>query len=270
MEKQTPIKGSPGEIYERYLVPAVFRPWAAELVSLVAPQAGESVLDVACGTGIVARLVAEQVNDAGRIVGLDLNPGQLATARAQRSPAGPPIEWYEGSADALPFDDRSFDVVLCQQGLQFFPDRPKALREMRRVLRPGGRLGLSVWRSIEHAPGWAILTEAIERRLGAEVAQLMRSGNFGLGDPVELLPLVDGAGFHASVLRPVTKAVRFPSPGAFVQIVLGSSILARAGIEITAETREAISADVTAGLSSYVTETELVMPTSTHVVTARV
>ncbi len=134
--------GSPGDIYERLMAPAIFAPWTRDLVALAAVRPGERVLDLACGTGVVARAVAVQPGGAGPIVGLDLNPGMLATARAVATDL--PIDWREGDATALPFADGAFEVVFCQQGLQFFPDKPAALAEVHRVLAPGGRVLLSV------------------------------------------------------------------------------------------------------------------------------
>jgi ubiquinone/menaquinone biosynthesis C-methylase UbiE len=125
------LDGSASELYERYLVPAITRIWASDLIDRVGPKPGQSLLDVACGTGVVARLAAERMR-TGRVVGLDLNEGMLAVARSVPV-TGVPIEWREGSALSLPFEDRSFDLVLCRLGVQFFPDRSLALREMKRV-----------------------------------------------------------------------------------------------------------------------------------------
>ena len=138
------MDASAPELYERYLVPAITSVWANDLLDRVGPRRGESILDIACGTGVVARL-AEQRGHTGRLVGLDLNTAMLAVARAKSST----VEWVDGSALDLPFNANSFDVVLCQLGLQFFPDRPLALKEMVRVLKPGGRAGLSVYSAIE-------------------------------------------------------------------------------------------------------------------------
>src|SRR2546425_12174530 len=114
--------GSGPEAYERYMVPSLFRPWAIDLLKLAAPIPGERVLDVACGTGIVARLAAKSVAPMGKVIGLDLNAGMLKVARAA-SAGTENVEWREGNATALRLSDQTFDLVLCQQGLQFFPDR---------------------------------------------------------------------------------------------------------------------------------------------------
>jgi ubiquinone/menaquinone biosynthesis C-methylase UbiE len=136
------------EVYERHMVPAIFGPWAPLLVAQAALHTGERVLDVACGTGVLTRLAATQVGITGNVVGLDLNPGMLAVARTLPLPQGAAIDWREGDAGALPFVAATFDVVFCQLGLQYFPDRRQAVREMYRVLSPNGRLVALVWRSI--------------------------------------------------------------------------------------------------------------------------
>src|SRR5262249_31339410 len=144
------LEGSAPELYQRYLVPAVTALWAADLIDRAALQTGELLLDVACGTGVVARIAADRVGTAGRVAALDLNPGMLAVAQSLPAVPSARIDWYEGSALDLPFSNATFDVVLCQLGLQFFPDRPTALREMRRELVLGGRLALNVCVSHAH------------------------------------------------------------------------------------------------------------------------
>jgi SAM-dependent methyltransferase len=140
------------EAYERRLVPALFGGWAASLVELAALGPGQRVLDVACGTGIVARLGAAKVGVTGLVIGLDIDPAMISGAREMSTGMVPEIGWCEGDAQALPFLDESFEVVLCQQGLQFFSDGVAALEEMHRILAPKGRLAVSVWRGVQHAP----------------------------------------------------------------------------------------------------------------------
>jgi SAM-dependent methyltransferase len=150
----------------------------------------ERVLDVACGTGVVTRLLAERVGVGGRVAGLDLNPTMLATARVVAGRAN--VEWFEGNAMNMALPDAAFDAVVYQQGLQFIPDKLAALREMRRVLVPGGRLALSVWRSVDQAPGYRVLQVALGRRLGPEKAALPP---FGLPDGQVIRAIVASAGF---------------------------------------------------------------------------
>src|SRR4030095_9221631 len=144
------LSGQGPESYEQHLVPALFAAFAASLVTQATVQLGERLLDAACGTGIVARIAAPHIGEAGHVTGLDLNPGMLAVARAVPMRHGAPITWQEGSLEALPFEERAFDVVLCQQGLQFCPNRTKAVREMRRVLRTGGRPPSSARPALAH------------------------------------------------------------------------------------------------------------------------
>ena len=145
------LDGSAPQLYQRYLVPAITSHWADDLIARALPFEGETVLDLACGTGAVTRVTAERMSN-GRVVGLDLNVGMLDVARSLPN-RGATIEWVEGSALDLPFEDGTFDLVLCQLGLQFFPDRTRALREIRRVLSPPGRVALSVYSRIENTPG---------------------------------------------------------------------------------------------------------------------
>ena len=148
MSQSTPwfIEGnvpqSLGERYEKYLAPIIFEPWARDLIARAAPQPDERILDVACGTGVVTREARRVAGPGAAVTGVDLNPGMLTSARA-RDPEGA-INWVESSVRSLPFPNASFTLVVCQQGLQYFPDRASALREMRRVLAPGGRLVISV------------------------------------------------------------------------------------------------------------------------------
>src|SRR6266446_9707960 len=142
------VTAEAAELYERYAARYILGPWASSLVDAGRLAAGERALDVACGTGVVARIAAQRVGPGGRVVGVDLNPSMIAVAGSLPAPVGAPIEWLERSAVDFQLPDASFDVVLCQQGLQFFPDKLAALREMRRVLNHGGRLALSIWNSI--------------------------------------------------------------------------------------------------------------------------
>ena len=118
--EQWQLTGSSAVLFQRYIVPLITSLWAADLIDRSAPSEGERVLDVACGTGVVARGASERMG-TGRVVGLDLNAGMLAVARTVPQESGPQVEWYEASAQSMPFPDASFDLVLCQLGLQFFP-----------------------------------------------------------------------------------------------------------------------------------------------------
>ena len=266
MEQQTQwqVAGSAAENYEHYLVPAIFGPFAADLVELPAIRPGERVLDVACGPGVVARCAAEVVGPTGRVVGVDLNAGMLAVARTLPPAPGAPVEWREGDAAALPLPDGAVDVVLCQQGLQFFPDRPAALREMRRVLSPTGRLALSTWREIGRSPGFAALAEALARHVPAAVATIR--GPFALGDADALRALVTGAGFRDVAIRPLARTIRFASAGEFVRCYVAGSPLAGPVGQADDAARVSLLRDMAAALAP--TGGEVAFPIETHLTLA--
>jgi ubiquinone/menaquinone biosynthesis C-methylase UbiE len=265
------LTGNAAELYERYLVPAITGVWAADLVRRAALQPGECVLDVACGTGIVARLGAEQVGAQGAVVGLDLNTAMLAVARALPAPLGPIITWTEASALAMPFPDATFDVVLCQLGLQFFPDRPQALRDMRRVLVPGGRVLLSVFGPLAHNPAPQALAEALERHVGSHASAIKRAEH-DLEDPAALDDLVSGAGFAAVTIETTTQHIHFPSSREYVRIQFAATPLATLMQEIPRDQQaalsEAVIADVSEALRSYCGDDGLVFPQECHSLSA--
>lgn len=219
-----PQPRSPAETYEQYFVPAMFLPWATILLRYASPQPGERMLDVACGTGIVARQAAPLVGANGQVVALDMNPAMLAVARAQPAPSGATIRWQEGNAMALPFPDDTFDVVLCQHGLQFVPDRAGAVREMRRVLVPGGRALVIVLQALARHPVFEALMESVARHLSLPVSAVMTP--FALCDADELRSLFTATGFAKVAILPESTTVRFPEPERFVPLAVTSSAAA--------------------------------------------
>jgi ubiquinone/menaquinone biosynthesis C-methylase UbiE len=265
------LDGSAPELYERYLVPAITSLWAADLVARATPGAGERILDLACGTGIVSRLAAQRMG-SGLVVGLDINPGMLALARSLSLPAGAAIAWARGSALDIPFADTSFDAVLCQLGLQFFPNRQAALREMRRVLAPGGRLALGVFSAIEHTPAALALADALDRHVGAGASETKRSEH-GLSDATELSALVGEAGFDDVTIQTRTETIRFPSPREYVRIQLAATPMAGLLHGMENEHKEAvvraITRDMIASLPAELLRGGLTFPQEAHVVTAR-
>jgi ubiquinone/menaquinone biosynthesis C-methylase UbiE len=267
---QWQVAGSAPEIYERELVPAVFGAWAPILVQLAQPRPGDRVIDVACGTGIVARIAAERVGPTGAVVGIDLNPGMLSVARSASIDVGSggSLQWQEASADKLPFPDGSFDIVYCQLGLQFFADRAAALREMRRVLGAEGRIALMVWRGINESPGFAVLAEALQRHIG-QAAAIMRAP-FGLSDADELAALVRGAGFQRVAIHQRSGTVRFPSVERFVLSYVAGSPLAGPVAQAGDAAREALITDVRNALVEFTSDTELAFPIAAHLLSAAV
>ncbi len=255
------FSGSGPELYERYMVRSVFRPWATDLLAVAAPSTGERVLDVACGTGAVTRLVAQHVGPSGRLVGLDISPGMLAVVRASSDSW---IEWLESSATALPLPGAAFDLVVCQQGLQYFPDRPAALCEMRRVLADDGRLALSVFCA---SPGHVAVADAVASHLGPEAAALI-CGALDLADRDALHALLIGAGFRNVAIRRAVRTVCFPSQDHFIEYLL-TSRLADELANLPDERRAVLLNDARASLRAYVKMEALAFPMESHLAVAR-
>jgi len=264
------VGGSAAELYQRYLVPAIASLWATDLIDRAAPRLGERVLDVACGTGVVSRLAAERMG-SGRVVGLDINAGMLAVARSLSPSAGPSIEWYEGSALTMPFPDAFFDLCLCQEGLQFFPDRPAAMREMFRVLQHGGRVALSVFSAIERTPVTNALADALDRRLRPGASSIKRSEH-SLADADELCQLAIGQGFRDVSVYTVTQTLRFASPKEYVRMQMTATpvagLVAKMENEPLDALVDAIAGDLSAALCRH-GEEGLVSPQEAHVLLAR-
>ncbi|MGH9289645.1 MAG: class I SAM-dependent methyltransferase [Acidimicrobiales bacterium] len=261
------LVGTAAEVYQQRLVPAIFEPWAPLVVDAASLHPGERVLDVACGTGVVAREAARRVASQGTVVGLDNNASMLDVARAIPSTPATSIEWREADAMAMPFPEAAFDVVLCQLGLQYFVDRLAVLREMRRVLTDDGRLVVLVWQSIEGSPGFALLAEALQRHVGTQAVTIMRAP-FGLGDPDELRATISEGGFHDVSVRAAEGTVRFPSARHFVEYSVAGSPLAGPVGEATDGAREALVRDVEAAMRPYQTNQGLAFPIAAHLATA--
>ncbi len=202
--------------YEQELVPTIFHPWSHSTIAMAEPQKGEYVLDVACGTGIIARNMASYVGPQGKVVGLDSSPEMLATARSLSSPSGTTIQWIEGYAQHLPFATATFDIAVCQGGLQFISDQQAALQEMYRVLKPGGRMVLMIFREIQYAPAFAILADTIASYAAPLMIRSITTP-FTLGDANVVRTLAEQAGFQRISIRQETKDIHFLSAEQFVR-----------------------------------------------------
>jgi ubiquinone/menaquinone biosynthesis C-methylase UbiE len=226
------------ENYERFFVPAIGRPLAEDLVRFAKIRPGEKVLDVACGTGIVARLASEKVGPNGSVAGLDVNPGMLAIARSISDTS---IEWYEASAEAMPLPDNAFDVVLCQMGLQFMEDKIVALQEMHRVLAPGGRLILNLPGPI--AEVMAIMADAMEQNINAQAAGFVNHV-FSLYDTQEIQRLMSEEGFEDIDIQASDKTLHLPAPKDFLWQYVYSTLLSAVVLEADEKSRIALEKDV--------------------------
>jgi ubiquinone/menaquinone biosynthesis C-methylase UbiE len=250
------------EAYESRFVPAIFGEWAPHLVETAGVAPGQAVLDVACGTGVVAREAADRMGGQGRVVGLDLNQGMLTVAGRLR----PDIEWRQGDAAELAFDDGSFDVVLCQAALMFFPDRARALREMARVAAAGGAVAVQVWDRLEAQAGYRPFFEVVARHAGQEAIDLW-SAYWALGDLELLAALFEAAGLRVASTRTRDGAVRFASSDELVRTEVEATPL---GERIGPEVYDRLLEDAGAALRRFVTaDGRVELPIRGHLVVAR-
>jgi ubiquinone/menaquinone biosynthesis C-methylase UbiE len=251
--EQQKFEGWIPEKYERDGVTRVFGPLAHQFLEFIPLHEGDRVLDVACGTGAVARIVARKVGSSGSVTGVDNNQGMLEEAKRHEPDDGPPLEWRQSDAADLPFDDESLDVVLCQQGLQFFPDKEAAVKEMYRVLVPEGLLGICVWRSIEETPFGLARVEAIGRHVGPEAAEKFRNRkplSFPYAGPLK--ELLVGAGFHDVDVRSVELHVNQGSAE--------EAINRKSFPNLDRETAMTVVEDVRQAIRPYSTENGIITP----------
>jgi ubiquinone/menaquinone biosynthesis C-methylase UbiE len=193
------------QVYDSLFVPAEFEAWAPRVAAAARIGPGSRVLDVACGTGVLSREAMRRVGPTGSVTGLDVDPGMLAVAARH----APEIRWREGRAEALPFADRSFDAVLCQFGLMFFPDRIAALREMHRVAAAGGYIAVAVWDTLDQTPAYAAFVRLLARVVGPRAAEALKAP-FVLGDRDELAALITAAGLRIFDIETHRATATFP------------------------------------------------------------
>jgi SAM-dependent methyltransferase len=251
------------EVYESCFVPAIFGAWATPVADAAGIRMGNKVLDVGCGTGVLAREAFRRVGQEGLVVGLDLNQGMLAVAAR----AEPRIHWRQGDAVSLPFEDASFDVVVSQFALMYFPDRVASLSQMWRTLAPGGRLAVAVWAPIDRARGYEVLVEIAARQCGGEAAGVL-AAPFVLGDRGELAKLFGDSGISGASVTPYEGSIRFPSVKEFIRIEVKGSPLADM---LSDDAMRALAAESERALAGFVVPTgEIIMPMDAHIVTANI
>jgi ubiquinone/menaquinone biosynthesis C-methylase UbiE len=262
------IAGNSPAAYEKYLVPGFFKPWAEKLVHLSSPAPGSSILDVACGTGIVARTAASKAGSGARITGLDINPQMLGKATEMAENEGLEIEWQQGDAGDLPFEDNRFDHLFCQQAMQFFTEPQQVLVEMHRVLRPEGMLTLNILRSIHHNPAYKILADKLEKHAGDTAGTMMRSP-FPDWNQKTIRNMVEEAGFGNIRIHLEIISMRYPSPEEFLRREAASSPLAREIEAMEPETRMELVDDLNRSLEACTDDRGVVFPMETTVIITR-
>jgi len=262
---QWQIAAPAAELYERIVARYILGPWAPVLVHAAQVSAGERVLDVACGTGVVTRAAAVLAGPSGRVTGVDLNGAMISVARTLAQPAGAARDWFERDALDLQFPDANYDVVLCQQGLQFFPDKLRALREMRRVLRRGGRLALSVWNNAGLYN--AAVGEALARLLNPQTARQFCASRQSPSAEA-MIQLAGEAGFSQIDVRVARLEIHLPPLNRFALDHLAATPVAAAVAAADERVRLNIGASVSAQLHPYADRGGITYPEETHIFTA--
>lgn len=251
-------------IYERLFVPAEFQEWAGRVAAAVQIERGQRVLDVACGTGVLARAAAARTGDDALISGVDADIGMLTVAQR----LNPGIDYRHSPAEALPYPDHTFDVAVSQFGLMFFQDRVRALREMHRVLRPGGRMGVAVWDTLENTPAYCALVSLLERVAGQSAADALRAP-FCLGDRERLASLFVEAGIQNAEIHTHTGVSVFPSVRTMVEADL-RGWLPVMGVTLTEAQIEMILKEAEQTLVPWRTEQgQAKFDSPAHIVTAK-
>ncbi|MGH2550465.1 MAG: methyltransferase domain-containing protein, partial [Thermomicrobiales bacterium] len=232
------------------------------LVEIAGIKPGDRVLDVACGTGVSTRVAAERAGVTGRVVGLDFSAAMLGIARELPPAAGADIEWIEANALSMPLPDASFNVAICQQGLQQIPDRVAALREIRRVLEPASRFVGCVWGPLEGNPGMHALVQALGRHVSPAAADNRRAP-FALSDSENLRGLLVEAGFRDVQIQTLTIIAGFTSSDDQVDGEFEATPLSTVA-GVTVEMRDAIRRDVRAAVARYTDGDQLNLPMEVH------
>lgn len=259
-------KGGP-EAFEKYVVPAFGDVWAQDIVKRAALRKGDRILDVGCGTGIVARYAYKSLGDSVHITGVDVNDIALDKAREISALNAAPIEWKQADVTALPFSNAKFDVLLCQQGLQYFPDRSRALKEINRVLVNEGRIVFSVWRPIEFSPFYFTLHKVLEEYINREAASILASA-YTLSDPIQVKTLLEGANFKNIKIRIVIKQMPYSPLEEFLFGSLSASPFAYDILMLDGIVREEMFQAIRKSISNYIDDDGLAAPMECYVVSA--
>lgn len=250
--------------YEELHVPALFQQWSAHVLDAARIEAGHRVLDIGCGTGVLARTAEVRVGPTGLVAGIDPDRGMLAVAEK----LAPMIEWQQGTAESLPYPDQTFDAVVSQFGLMFFADRRQALREMCRVLIRGGTLAVAVWDRLENSAAYPLEVELLERLAGKRAADALRAP-FVLGDTEELTMLFEDAGITSVSVATTHGTARFPGIRAMVEADL-RGWLPIMGVTLTEKQIQTILAEAENALRQYVTtEGQIVFDSPAHIITGK-
>jgi ubiquinone/menaquinone biosynthesis C-methylase UbiE len=268
METNKPLDTTSAEAYEKFLVPAFQGPQAVEAVDIASPKPGEQVLDVCCGTGVAVRLTLPRVAPGGRVAGLDIDPVMIAVARSlAHSPDDVNVDWHCASAQTMPFESGTFDLVFCLQGLQFLPDCTAGLAEIRRVMKPSGRLVAIVWNAIEYCEGQYAVVQTLKRR-NVDATPMLKAN--ALGDVGRLRAHAEHAGFGDVSIRAVSGSARFPSISHFIEALAAGGVASRVAMSKVPESqRREFYGEIASALRQYEDSEGVMLPTGYLVLVAR-
>ncbi len=247
------------ELYEAIPVPTILGPVARLLVEHANIHSDSKVIDVGCGTGAATRYVANMVSSPGSVAGVDINAGMIEVAKSLPKVPGMPIDWYEGSAFELPFEENTFNVAISAQTIQFLNDRAKALREMSRVLKPDGRLAMSTWRPIELNPYFDALVKAVSKYLGSETASGLEAA-FTLTSSIEINALLAQSGFNNPTVEVLEMHLDLPPIEQFVTRHIGATPMAGSFSAAPESMQQELVGEVARSLESYNTEAGTTVP----------
>jgi ubiquinone/menaquinone biosynthesis C-methylase UbiE len=242
--------GTAAELYQSFFVPAIATPVSGELLRTADLRAGERVLDVACGTGVITRTAAEQVGHTGTVTAVDVAPDMIEVAKSTPA-AGAPIEWHQADAASLPLPDDSYDVALCQMGLMFMEDTTGALAELHRVLTPGGRVVINTPGRIQ--PLFEAMEQAIVEHIGPELGAFV-SAVFSMHDPSTLAGLLGDTGFTDVSSKEYTARFTLPGPAKFLWNYINLTPMGQIVAEASEEAKGAMERQVVQAWTPYVVE----------------
>jgi ubiquinone/menaquinone biosynthesis C-methylase UbiE len=253
--------------YERYIVQAWMGAWAQTLVETACLRKNEQILDIGCGTGIVARKAAALVGNGKNVIGLDISEGMIRSARTLAEREGLyGIEWRQGDAASMPFDDEKFEVVLCQQGLQFCSDPSAVLREIFRVMREDGRLAISLWRELKRQPYFMAIAKIYESFFKKEATMVHKS--FPSSSRERLRKLIIDAGFRNIHIGLEVKMARFSPVEDFIPGYLNATPLAQEINCLNEQERSEMYRQIVASISNYIDDDGLAAPMESYVIAA--
>ncbi len=250
--------------YEALHVPALFQEWVGPVLDAARVEPGQTVLDVACGTGVLARAAGQRVGPSGSVIGIDPDAGMLAVAEE----IDPSVDWREGVAESLPLPDAVVDAVLSQFGMMFFRDRARAAQEMFRVLRAGGRIVVAVWDALENQPAYSIEVGVLDELAGREAGDALRAP-FSLGNAEQVRVELEGAGFEGVLIDTRIGTGRFPSVRTLVEADL-RGWLPLMGVHLTEETMKLVLEASDREMAHLMTDDgQAVFDSPAHLISAR-